>query len=293
MDIHGRTQTYEPLHADVVTIFETISDKYADLYIKNFICKSYSRILGEEVDESSVKEALLDPFLCLSIFYGNYGFSRRRKLRDPLSHAALEALRTVTSREKFSDWLVNGNPDELWDVYLTKVGTDKALTNETHNRGVLQGAAELAQDFLDEGGTGSLAGWIAQQLIATRELEESFNRIVDIRGVGPKGAATFLRDVIVIFDLADRLVPKDRIYVQPVDRWIRLIAGTVVPEEGITDAADWIVAGKVNKYARIAGVDGLRFNMGTTYFGQKKVRVPERYEAEIAKLIAESSDEQP
>jgi len=53
------------------------------------------------------------------------------------------------------------------------------------------------------------------------------------------------------------------------------------------DAADWIVAGKISKYARRARVSSIRFNMGVTYFGQKIVKEPDRFQDEMKNLMIE------
>jgi hypothetical protein len=49
-------------------------------------------------------------------------------------------------------------------------------------------------------------------------------------------------------------------------------------------AADWIIAGKISKYSRRAGVSGIAFNMGSTYFGQKIVKDPAGFEEALKKV---------
>jgi hypothetical protein len=119
----------------------------------------------------------------------------------------------------------------------------------------------------------------------TKRLELQFERIVDIRGVGPKSTSTFMRDVVYMFGYEDKVEPADRIYIHPIDRWLRMMARYLVPEPNMDKAADWIIAGKVSKYSRRAGVSGIAFNMGSTYFGQKIVKDPSRFE-EVLKKVA-------
>ena len=80
------------------------------------------------------------------------------------------------------------------------------------------------------------------------------------------------------------------------DQYLKLI--TQVPDDvviefiscdpyiaGIDEAADWILAGKVSKYARCAGVSGIRLNMGMSYFGAHHVRSPDQVDEALAGLV--------
>jgi hypothetical protein len=109
---------------------------------------------------------------------------------------------------------------------------------------------------------------------------------VDIRGVGPKTTSTFLRDVALLYGLEDQIDHIDRLYLQPVDRWTRLLAEMIVAELDEEHVADWIIAGKLAKYTRRAGVSGVRFNMGTSYFGTRRVFSPERLPECLNSLLA-------
>ena len=64
-----------------------------------------------------------------------------------------------------------------------------------------------------------------------------------------------------------------------------MMARYLVPEPSMDKAADWIIAGKISKYTRRAGVSGIAFNMGTTYFGQKLVKDPANFETFLKKII--------
>ena len=65
------------------------------------------------------------------------------------------------------------------------------------------------------------------------------------------------------------------------------MARHIVPEPGMEKAADWVIAGKVAKYTRRAGVSAIRFNMGATFFGQRRVRDPNRFTDTLARLVLE------
>jgi hypothetical protein len=120
----------------------------------------------------------------------------------------------------------------------------------------------------------------------TDRIEPQFLRLVDIRNVGPKLSSLLMRDVTFLYGLEDQIDPVDRLYVQPIDKWIRLIAPYVCDDPGIEDAADWVLAGKISKYTRRAGVSGVRFNMGATFFGAREVRSMEEFPYAIEEMTA-------
>lgn len=261
---------------------------FADRYCEEFLLHHARRILKhEDLTLATLIDHLGDPVASLHLFFGHYAFGRRGKDREPLSRAAVRAVNLALSESDGVDGLLS-QPDgvAVWNAFVKVADEDKFKPNEQQNRGILQGIIELAQEIYQSDDGSSLADWILAEIEETGRLEPAFERIVDIRGVGPKGTSTFLRDLIVAAGLEQQIEPSERIHVQPVDRWIRSIAKLVVDEPGMDSAADWIIAGKVSKYARLARVSGLRFNMGTTYFGQKVVREPDRFEAEVAALVA-------
>ena len=267
-------------------IIQKVAGEYADKYLSDYVLPHFQRLLKLPDSEiATVREALDHPVSSLLVFFGHYAFARRGKDRDDLSSAALLAIHRLFADRDPAEILKLDDGTELWTIF-DKVCEDRGRkSNEAQNRGLLQGILELSQEVYRADGVGSIAAWVVDAAEDTGRIEEEFNRIVDIRGVGPKSTSTFLRDVIQIFGCEDQIDPADRIYFQPVDRWLRAIAQIIVPEPNMDQAADWIVAGKVSKYTRRAGVSGIRFNMGTTHFGQRVVKDPERFEAEIANLV--------
>ncbi len=209
--------------------------------------------------------------------FRHYAFARRGKERDDLSHAAVMALNATVKERTMDALLQEKDGTSLWDAFYGHLERLGKKSNEEQNRGVLQGMLELAQEIYREDGIGSIPGWVARRIEETGRLEPEFERIVDIRGVGPKCTSTYLRDVVLACGIEDLVEASDIIYIQPVDRWLRIAAEHLVPEEGMETAADWIVAGKIGKYARRAGASPLRFGMGVTYFGQRVARDPRRF----------------
>lgn len=267
----------EPLDQEVQRLIEHVATTYGLRYVEEYLVPHLARPLGlQRGDKAGVVAALRDPVGALRVLYGQYGFSRRGKSRDDLAEAALSAVDKVAG--------LDGPGSSAWSAFESDLTAQGGRPVEIQDRGVVQGLYELAQEVAEAHDGASIVGWIDQSARATGRVEEVFNRIVDIRGLGPKTTSTFVRDMVYILGREDDLEPAEKIHIQPVDRWLRLMAVETVPEPGVRDAADWVIAGKVTKYCRRAGVSSILFSMGCTSFGQRTVREVERFGYEIAKL---------
>ncbi len=268
-----------------IQVFKRLSEEFSLKYAEEFLFPHLRKVLDvEEEGAEPVKEALLTARGSLLAFYCHYAFARRGKDREDLSRFALEAVQRVQGDGDFIKLLKLDDGTTLWEAFADICSEGRRKNNESQNRGLIQGMLELAQEIYDVDGVGSLAKWMIDGVTKTRRLEPQFERIVDIRGVGPKSTSTFMRDVAYLFDLEQRLEPADRIYIHPIDRWLRMMARYLVPETGMEKVADWIIAGKISKYSRRAGVSGIAFNMGSTYFGQRVVKDPDNFEECLKQL---------
>ncbi len=263
-----------------------MAGEYAELYQRDFLVGHLRKLLGlPEAEKAEIAEALEDPYKALLVFFGHYAFARRGKDRDELAALAMEAMIKLTAETPFEEVLDWPDGCRLWESFEAVCQDRRRKSSEQQNRGPIQGMLELAQEIHRVDPELSLATWVVEGVDQTGRLEPQHMSIVDIRGVGPKSASTFVRDMVWLYDAEDDIEATDRIYVQPVDRWLRAIVKYVVPETGLEDPADWIVAGKISKYTRRARVSGIGFNMGTTYFGQRLVQVPERLEDSLRNLL--------
>ncbi|HRF58883.1 MAG TPA: hypothetical protein PLH94_03085 [Fimbriimonadaceae bacterium] len=267
-------------------IIAALASDRADRYIQEVLLPNLQHAARTETMEiEALRTALSNPFRCLQAFFAHYAFSRRGKDKDELASMAVIALRRITDEESFPKLLEEADGNRLWEAFCQVCQERRRKNSEQLNRGLLAGMLELAQEVnaLEQGD--SIIGWIVRGARATDRIEAQFLRIVDIRGVGPKTTSTFLRDVAFLFELEARIDPLDRLYIQPVDRWLRLAAQVIVPELDETKSVDWVIAGKLAKYSRIAGVSGIRFNMGASYFGTREVREADRYPLAMEDLI--------
>jgi hypothetical protein len=284
-----RTRRQRPpvveLDPRAVRVFKRVADDFGKRYADEFLYPHLRRVLGTEQDEpDQIRDAYMTARGSLLAFYSHYAFARRGKDRDDLAEFATQAVARVQGEGSFDTVLQQADGTVLWEAFAAICLEKRRKNNEAQNRGLIQGMLELSQEIYRSDHVGSIANWMLNGIAQTKRLEPQFERIVDIRGVGPKSTSTFMRDVVYMFDYEDKVEPADRIYIHPIDRWLRMMARYLVPEPNMEKAADWIIAGKISKYSRRAGVSGIAFNMGSTYFGQKIVKDPTRFEEMLKKV---------
>lgn len=272
------------LQPESLALFRAMSGPRADKYLSEILLPSISRASRTPPEMESVRELLSRPYGCLEAIFGHYAFARRGKDRYDLSEIAVESLRRISSQDEFGQFLALEHAESLWDMFVVVCKERGRKPMEQLNAGVIAGMAELAQEIYQLDGTGSIAQWVAKGVRQTGRIEPQFLRMVDVRGIGPKISSLFLRDMTEIFGLEDGIDHIDRLYVQPIDKWMRAIAPYVIDEANADDLADWILAGKLSKYARRALVSGTRFNMGVTWFGMREVRAPEFFDSTVRQV---------
>jgi len=97
-----------------------------------------------------------------------------------------------------------------------------------------------------------------------RELQRSQNKNGIIQ-IGPKIASFYLRDVVSLYHLEDKIPDEFAIYLQPVDVWIRKLAR----KTGIVSdrASDQEIQKAIVALCKEYGHSPLQFNQGAWYVG--------------------------
>ncbi len=276
------------LDPEQIALVRTIAHHWCDRYLEESYLPSMDKpIQGSAEDLETIREALSCPWRGLHAFLGHYAFARRGKDRADLSAMAMVALRRIADPESMKEVLELPDGSILWESFAKVCEERKKKSNEQLNRGLLAGMLELSQEIYRLDGIGSVGEWISEAVIRTSRIETPFMRIVDIRGVGPKTTSAYIRDLVLAFGVEDQVDNVDRLYLQPIDRWLRLFAENLIPEIDSETTVDWVIAGKLSRVCRLAGVSGIRFNMGATYFGLKEVREPARFPNCLRDLIAD------
>ena len=121
------------------------------------------------------------------------------------------------------------------------------------------------------------------QMVGQGALGDAFNAL-DLKGVGPKLRAFFLRDLVTLLKAESKLSsdPKAFLWCQPIDVWVRFAAeelcGTrtfqpvpAASAKGMLKGRDLALASGIIELAREAGVSPLKVNQGVWYFSRNAV----------------------
>jgi hypothetical protein len=100
-------------------------------------------------------------------------------------------------------------------------------------------------------------------------LREGF---MGIRGIGPKIASLYLRDLVDIYDLESKITSEDLGFLQPIDVWVRRVAHKtgILGDEKLSDAD---IQKRIVCVCRGLGVSALRFNQGAWYLGKNAFEI--------------------
>ncbi len=273
-----------------IALIRALGGELADRYIGECLLPPLRALTNAESStKRAVRDALSRGYPGLRAVLGLYAFSRRGKEKVQLSELALTSLSRVTSDSDFLEFLTRADATPLLDEYEASCEEHGRRTALNPYGEVVAGLAELAQEAFFDCGAESIPVWIEECVRTTSRVEQVFVRLVSVRGIGPKVASLLLRDIVYLFDLEERIDPVDRLYVQPIDKWIRLLAPRIICEPDVDLMADWVLAGKFSKYCRRAGVSPARANMGSSYLGFKLARAPENLDRQIAQIVGKVS----
>jgi hypothetical protein len=187
-------------------------------------------------------------------------------------------------KANFSQFLASGNaPEQLWNAFVAVCQEHQRKINEQLNRGLIEGLAGYAARLHAEDDIGNIWMDIQQAIVQSGRVEPIYQKITEIKGIGPKVGALVLRDMVALYDLESAIEPGDYHYLQPVDTWIRRI-GPLLSDEIDDKTADWVIAGKLAKLCRRNRVSGVRFNQGVQYLAIVEVRELERLKGYLLSL---------
>ena len=109
-----------------------------------------------------------------------------------------------------------------------------------------------------------------------------------VPGMGDKTTSFLLRDVAWVYDLEGQHSLAElgqAIYIQPVDIWIRRLAGYLWPE--LRGKRDWkVIARRIVVECRRAHISPNRFNQGAWYFGVYRVKTADQFNERLMALGA-------
>jgi len=204
----------------------------------------------------------------LAIFLGSYAFERQGR-RPDYSDAAVDALLACERNNQGN--LNQGVCTEIWQDFsmrLNQQGLNRRNnplypTTNPNNIANLGNKPCVIEVVVNRGmsANGLTLTTYLRNRIQNSGIRDAFELLRSIRGVGPKVASLYLRDLAVIMDIHLANDPNNRFLLQPIDRWVeRTVVALSNQHLNRRQAAEWIVDNS-NQPELV--------NMGIWYFGSQ------------------------
>jgi len=151
-----------------------------------------------------------DGWASLRLFLLGYAFERQGRSADyaPAAAETIDEIRQAPFAAKMAG--------QAWERFAEKLNNEKLnhQNNPLHSGGGQMSAVELAAALPEP-----MVTW-AKKMVGSGKVRRAHAQLQRIRGIGPKIASFFLRDVAVKYHLAPG---EDRDLLQPVDTWVEFV----------------------------------------------------------------------
>jgi hypothetical protein len=245
----------------VVQLMRDVACQDADDYLNQYLFPVWREVVGDSGESWHTRLSSFAP--ALRLILRHYALGHRRFSRLGASDAAEQAIRWA-ERLGANRFLREGNADPFVRQFVDAL-TPKGKRASSQLECLVRGLIEWNFDTYRASGEESLVAWVLGEIEETGRVEHVHQLLREISGFGPKAASRLLRDLVLVFQLEERIHPADRYLLQTVGAGIRRVAAKILPDEGDRRLPDWVLAGKVSKACRMAGVSGVRFNAGAEW----------------------------
>lgn len=238
------------------------------------------------------KELVNDSYGAM-IFYIGYVHERQgSNPRFPLYHR--EALRRGLNRKEFDDVLLSDVdfPKRVWKCFLS-------FTQPKPNKKITEGVVyEILEKMRNEQQSNLIS------LLRSKSLLNAFKWLRSVRGIGPKLAALFLRDIWCFIGEWENTLKDNWYCLQPTDAWIKFWSEKCWPDAEWTsniklnsDSAKIRFAKNLTSECFRCKIDPVSFNKGAWFVGShfeeisRFCNIPEDMQTDMPKCVL-SFDEQ-
>lgn len=244
-----------------IQLMRDVAGQDADDYVNQYLFPVWDEVVGDQGQDWQTRLAKFGPALRLVLRHYALGHRRFSRLgtSDAAEHAICWAERLGTDA-----FLEEGDAEPFVRQFIDAL-TPKGKRASSQLEGVVRGLIEWNFDTYRVAGEESLVAWILGEIEDTGRVEHVHQLLREVPGFGPKAASRLLRDLVLVFRLEERIHPADRYLLQTVGAAIRRVAVKILPSEAERRLPDWVLAGKVSKACRLAGVSGVRFNAGAEW----------------------------
>jgi len=203
-------------------------------------------------------QKLIGDSLSAILFFTTYVHERMgSNPRFPLYHRL--ALKKALNGRDFKQTLLHDEkfPENVWKKFKNLVEQAHTKPNEQITEGIVR---QILEKMSKENQHNLIV------LLRKKSLQEAYEWLDSVRGIGPKIAAFFLRDLWSFIGVWQDTSELDLYCLQPIDRWVRFWSGECWPYK------DWPSSDE--KFAKMLigvcqqiNIDPVSFNKGAWFVG--------------------------
>ena len=157
-------------------------------------------------------------------------------------------------------------PQKVYSEFRKICGERSKKPNDKINKGLILEFLEKVKGH----STGNLFVWL-EESIRSKGIESAYLELLRIHGINKKITSFILRDIVWLLDWEKSIAPKDLMYIQPVDTWLKQISFELWKDlHGKVD--ELIIAKRIADRCSELGISSIHFNQGAWYFGSSEVK---------------------
>ncbi|NWF87041.1 hypothetical protein HXY32_04450 [Candidatus Bathyarchaeota archaeon] len=197
------------------------------------------------------------------------GFARAGGEQAGYGDIAIKALNNcVKSMGSYAIFMIKeDSPEILWFEFEGLCKKQGKGANKRVNEGVIKGFIKLAKESFQN--NYNPFSYVANKIHSS--MTDAFLTLRNIKGIGDKISAFLLRDIVCILDIEAKVRFEHRIFLQPIDRWIKEAAICLWEDLG-ERTPNWVIALRIIDKCNDFGVSGVRFNQGAWQYGVTEVK---------------------
>lgn len=215
-------------------------EKYGKQYVSNFVKENKKKLKQDSY------EGLL--FFFSKVFYRG----RKDEISDVFKIRTVEVLNKLRKKGSIYNQIDN----------LNKLLAQNKVNNHKDREMVIE-----TLKFISKLKNKNITSY-SVQMITNGKVKELFDKLNEIKQIGPKLAGLYIRDIVFLYDLEKYLSIQQKLCCQPIDTWVKQVSlklGIINKNDKKTD----LIATKIIEKCQQNGISPLLFNAGAWYIGAR------------------------
>ncbi|MGB9694262.1 MAG: hypothetical protein ACPLYF_05400 [Fervidobacterium sp.] len=214
-------------------------------------------------------------------FFLHNGFARAGGEQAGYANIAVKALRNcVSSAGTYQAFIEKDNaPEIVWAEFERICEKQGKGVNKRVNEGVIKGLTKLSKESFQC--NYNPLGYIINKIESS--MTDAFLTLRSIKGIGDKIASFLLRDIVCMLNAEMKIPQKHKIFLQPIDRWIKETA--ICLWKDINERTpNWVIAQRIVDKCGEFEISGVRFNQGAWQYCVTEVKDVKNLHAKLCNL---------